>query len=264
VILGGGPNRIGQGIEFDYCCVHAGLRAPGGRLRDRHGQLQPGDRLDRLRHLRPYCSSSRSPRGRTEHLRPQRADGVIVQFGGQTPLKLASPRAAGCPSSAPRRTIDRPRTVSASSALLERSASRQPADGTPERSTRPSRGRTADRLSGPRPAKLRPRRPRHGDRLRRTEPAPFLQPRRSMASPGRPLLVIDYPRRRIRGMTSTQWPTASAHVIGGIMQHIEEAGSTPATPPARSRRPRAAPRDVDEIERHQRRLAARAQRPRRD
>jgi carbamoyl-phosphate synthase large subunit len=41
VILGGGPNRIGQGIEFDYCCVPGGLRPEGRRLRDHHGQLQP-------------------------------------------------------------------------------------------------------------------------------------------------------------------------------------------------------------------------------
>ncbi len=59
IILGGGPNRIGQGIEFDYCCVHAALRAARGRLRDHHGQLQPRDGLDRLRHLATGCTSSR-------------------------------------------------------------------------------------------------------------------------------------------------------------------------------------------------------------
>jgi carbamoyl-phosphate synthase large subunit len=47
VILGGGPNRIGQGIEFDYCCCHACF-ALARRLRDDHGQLQPGDGVDRL------------------------------------------------------------------------------------------------------------------------------------------------------------------------------------------------------------------------
>ena len=52
VVLGGGPNRIGQGIEFDYCCVHAAL-ALRRRVRDHHGQLQPGNRVHRLRHLRP-------------------------------------------------------------------------------------------------------------------------------------------------------------------------------------------------------------------
>ncbi len=53
VILGSGPNRIGQGIEFDYCCVHASMALRDAGLRDGDGQLQPRDRLDRLRHLRP-------------------------------------------------------------------------------------------------------------------------------------------------------------------------------------------------------------------
>ena len=48
VILGGGPNRIGQGIEFDYCCCHASFALQQGGLRDDHDQLQSGDGLDRL------------------------------------------------------------------------------------------------------------------------------------------------------------------------------------------------------------------------
>ena len=51
MILGGGPNRIGQGIEFDYCCCQAAFALQGTGQRDHHGQLQPGDRLHRLRHL---------------------------------------------------------------------------------------------------------------------------------------------------------------------------------------------------------------------
>ena len=64
VILGGGPNRIGQGIEFDYCCCHASLRAARCRLRNHHGQLQPRDRLDRLRHLGPPLFRAADRRGR--------------------------------------------------------------------------------------------------------------------------------------------------------------------------------------------------------
>ena len=48
MILGGGPNRIGQGIEFDYCCCHASFALAGAGLRDDHGQLQPGDGEHRL------------------------------------------------------------------------------------------------------------------------------------------------------------------------------------------------------------------------
>ena len=64
VILGGGPNRIGQGIEFDYCCCHAAFALQRGRLRDHHGQLQSGDGVDRLRHLGPALLRAADRRGR--------------------------------------------------------------------------------------------------------------------------------------------------------------------------------------------------------
>ena len=102
VILGSGPNRIGQGIEFDYCCVHALDGTARGGLRDRDGQLQPRDRLDRLRQLGPPVLRTAHRGGRDERDRlgaHGRAPGsgtdvaplagVIVALGGQTPLKLA-------------------------------------------------------------------------------------------------------------------------------------------------------------------------------
>jgi len=61
IILGSGPNRIGQGIEFDYACVHACFAGRHGRLRDRDGQLQPGDCLHRLRHLGPALLRAADP-----------------------------------------------------------------------------------------------------------------------------------------------------------------------------------------------------------
>ena len=89
VILGSGPNRIGQGIEFDYCCVHASFAPARGRLRDDHGQLQPGDRLDRLRHLRPAVLRAAHQEDVLNVLAAERPQKVIVSLGGQTPLKLA-------------------------------------------------------------------------------------------------------------------------------------------------------------------------------
>ena len=68
VILGSGPNRIGQGVEFDYCCVHAAFAPVRCRLRDGDGQLQPGDRLDRLRHERPPVLRAALGRGRARRL----------------------------------------------------------------------------------------------------------------------------------------------------------------------------------------------------
>ena len=94
VILGSGPNRIGQGIEFDYCCVHASMSLARRRLRDRHGQLQPRDGLDGLRHLGPPLlraadGGRRGQRARCRAGGRRRVVGVIVSLGGQTPLKLA-------------------------------------------------------------------------------------------------------------------------------------------------------------------------------
>ena len=68
LILGSGPNRIGQGIEFDYSCVHAATTLRAGRFRDRDGQLQPGDGLHRLRHRRPAVLRTADLRGRARGL----------------------------------------------------------------------------------------------------------------------------------------------------------------------------------------------------
>ena len=79
IILGSGPNRIGQGIEFDYSCVHASLRAARRRLRDRDGQLQPRDGVDRLRHLRPALLRAAHARGRARGRRtPSSAAGPVA------------------------------------------------------------------------------------------------------------------------------------------------------------------------------------------
>ena len=59
MILGGGPNRIGQGIEFDYCCCHASFALRELGIESIMVNSNPGDGLDRLRHLATCCSSSR-------------------------------------------------------------------------------------------------------------------------------------------------------------------------------------------------------------
>ena len=64
VILGGGPNRIGQGIEFDYCCVHAAYSLKEAGIETIMVNCNPGDRLDRLRHLRPALFRAADRRGR--------------------------------------------------------------------------------------------------------------------------------------------------------------------------------------------------------
>jgi carbamoyl-phosphate synthase large subunit len=98
MILGGGPNRIGQGIEFDYCCVHAALALREAGYETIMVNCNPEtvstdyDTSDRL-----YFESL-TFEDVMEIIEIEQPKGVIVQFGGQTPLKLARAlEAAGAP-----------------------------------------------------------------------------------------------------------------------------------------------------------------------
>ncbi|AFJ02372.1 Carbamoyl-phosphate synthase large chain [Methylophaga frappieri] len=98
MILGGGPNRIGQGIEFDYCCVHAALALRDDGYETIMVNCNPEtvstdyDTSDRL-----YFESL-TLEDVLEVVALEKPKGVIVQFGGQTPLKLARAlEAAGVP-----------------------------------------------------------------------------------------------------------------------------------------------------------------------
>ena len=90
MILGGGPNRIGQGIEFDYCCVHAAFALKEEGFETMMVNSNPGNRFHRLRHERQAVFRAADVGGRAEHLRARKCWGVIAQFGGQTPLNLAA------------------------------------------------------------------------------------------------------------------------------------------------------------------------------
>ena len=89
VILGSGPNRIGQGIEFDYCCVHAAMAVREAGFEAIMVNCNPEtvstdyDTSDKL-YFEPLTLESVM-----NIIRRENPDGVIVQFGGQTPLKLA-------------------------------------------------------------------------------------------------------------------------------------------------------------------------------
>jgi carbamoyl-phosphate synthase large subunit len=98
VVLGGGPNRIGQGIEFDYCCVHAALAMREDGYETIMINCNPEtvstdyDTSDRL-YFEPLTLEDV-----LEVLDKENPKGVIVQYGGQTPLKLARDlEAAGAP-----------------------------------------------------------------------------------------------------------------------------------------------------------------------
>ncbi len=98
MVLGGGPNRIGQGIEFDYCCVHAALALREDGIETIMVNCNPEtvstdyDTSDRL-YFEPLTLEDV-----LEVIETEQPAGVIVQYGGQTPLKLARAlAAAGAP-----------------------------------------------------------------------------------------------------------------------------------------------------------------------
>jgi len=98
IVLGGGPNRIGQGIEFDYCCVHAALALRDDGYETIMVNCNPEtvstdyDTSDRL-YFEPLTLEDV-----LSIIELEKPKGVIVQYGGQTPLKLAEQlQAAGAP-----------------------------------------------------------------------------------------------------------------------------------------------------------------------
>jgi carbamoyl-phosphate synthase large subunit len=132
LILGGGPNRIGQGIEFDYCCVHAAFA------------LEEMDATSVMYNCNPETVSTDYDTSDIlyfepidfEHVRRvievENPDGIIVHFGGQTPLKLAKPLTAigakiiGTPA----RVIDLAEDREKFSKFVQENNLLQPANGT--------------------------------------------------------------------------------------------------------------------------------------
>ncbi len=131
MILGGGPNRIGQGIEFDYCCVHASLALRGMGIESIMVNSNPEtvstdfDISDRL-YFEPLTHEDVLAICRRE-----KPDGVIVQFGGQTPLNLAHGlEQAGVPIlGTPVEAIDRAEDRGRFSEMLDKLGLRAPENG---------------------------------------------------------------------------------------------------------------------------------------
>src|SRR6476620_11190629 len=91
MILGGGPNRIGQGIEFDYCCCHASYSLGEEGFETIIVNSNPEtvstdyDKIDRL-YFEPLTKEDV-----LNIIEDENPEGIIIQFGGQTPLKSALP-----------------------------------------------------------------------------------------------------------------------------------------------------------------------------
>ena len=174
LILGSGPIRIGQGIEFDYCCVHAAFALREAGYETVMVNCNPEtvstdyDTSDRL-YFEPLTIedvlevvAAREARGR--HRAVRRADAAA-------PVACRW-RRRGCPSSARRRTPSTgPRTASASPQLIEKLGLQQPENGVARSHEEAFTRRRAHRLPGDGAALLRARRPGDGGRLRPGQPA---------------------------------------------------------------------------------------------
>ncbi|MCE2390785.1 MAG: carbamoyl-phosphate synthase large subunit [Proteobacteria bacterium] len=224
VILGGGPNRIGQGIEFDYCCVHGVM----GLSKDGYETIMVNcnpetvstdyDTSDRL-YFEPLTLEDV-----LEIVERERPDGVIVQFGGQTPLRLAVPleragvRIIGTSPDAIDRAEDRERFA----ALLSKLDLRQPANGT-ARSLEEAR-READQIGYP--VMVRPSYVLGGRAMKIVHDADALDAYMREAvtvSPEHPVLIDRFLADAIEVDVDALCDGETA-VIGGVMEHIEEAG----------------------------------------
>ena len=225
VILGGGPNRIGQGIEFDYCCCHAAfaLREEGFEtvMINCNPETVSTD----------YDTSDRlyfEPLTREDVLRIielEKPVGVIVQFGGQTPLKLALPlQRAGVPilgTSA--EAIDRAEDRGRFGDLLGKLGLRAPAWGT-ARSVEDAR-RVVEKVGGF-PVMVRPSYVLGGRAMEIVHDDEALSryvTRALQAEPGQTLLIDHFLRDAIEVDVDAVCDGTDV-LVAGIMEHIEEAG----------------------------------------
>ena len=225
MILGGGPNRIGQGIEFDYCCVHASLALKAAGFETIMVNCNPEtvstdyDISDRL-YFEPLTFED--VMAIVEREKPA---GVIVQFGGQTPLKLAVPLSeAGVPilGTSPD-AIDRAEDRERFNQLVDK-LGLKPAQGRagarPRRCDRRRQHRSAI------PCLIRPSYVLGGRAMEVIPDEANLRryvANALLASERHPLLIDRY----LQGATEVDVDAISdgeTVVIGGIMEHVEHAG----------------------------------------
>jgi carbamoyl-phosphate synthase large subunit len=224
MILGGGPNRIGQGIEFDYCCCHAVFALREAGYETIMVNCNPEtvstdyDTADRL-YFEPLTFEDV-----LAIVARERPEGVIVQFGGQTPLKLAVPleragvRILGTPPDAIDRAEDRERF----DAVLEGLGLRRPPGGVAR--SIPEARAVAARIGYP--VLVRPSYVLGGRAMEIVRDERGLESYMRFAvraSPEHPVLVD----RFLADATEVDVDAicdGERVVVGGIMEHIEEAG----------------------------------------
>ncbi len=255
IILGGGPNRIGQGIEFDYCCVHGvmGLRKDGYETImvncNPETVSTDYDTSDRL-YFEPLTLEDV-----LAIVDREQPTGVIVQFGGQTPLRLALPlERAGVPIlGTPADAIDRAEDRERFAQLLRKLGLRQPENGTARDIA--AALRLAANIGYP--VLVRPSYVLGGRAMQIVHDEAELETymrEAVMVSPEHPVLVDRFLANAIEVDVDAICDGELA-IIGGIMEHIEEAGIHSGDS-ACSLPPYSLPRYViDEIRRATRELA---------
>ncbi len=229
IILGGGPNRIGQGIEFDYCCCHAVFALSEAGYESIMVNCNPEtvstdyDTSDRL-YFEPLTAEDVIEICRVEQSRGTLA-GVIVQFGGQTPLKLAHAlEAAGIPilGTTPD-AIDLAEDRHRFQRLLTELGLRQPPNGIA------TSAREAIRVVGQigYPVLIRPSYVLGGRAMEIVHDEAGLRRYISEAvtvSGTSPVLIDSYLQDAVEVDVDALADASGAVHIAGIMEHIEEAG----------------------------------------
>jgi carbamoyl-phosphate synthase large subunit len=234
MILGGGPNRIGQGIEFDYCCVHASFALQAEGFATVMVNSNPEtvstdyDTSDRL-YFEPLTLEDV-----LNVIEVEKPVGVIVQFGGQTPLKLAIPLLRWLETPAGKATGTRiwgtsPESIDSAEdreqfeAILRRLEIRQPRNGL-ARSEAEARA-VADRVGYP--VVVRPSYVLGGRAMEVVYGEEELN--RYMAEavnvePDHPVLIDQYLENATEVDVDALCDATGRVVIGGLMEHIEPAG----------------------------------------
>ncbi|MFH1386156.1 MAG: carbamoyl-phosphate synthase large subunit [bacterium] len=224
MILGGGPNRIGQGIEFDYCCVHASFALREEGIESIMVNSNPEtvstdyDTSDKL-YFEPLTREDV-----LSIIEKERPDGIIVQFGGQTPLNLALPlKEAGARiiGTSPKQ-IDRAEDRKRFAAMLKKLKLHQAPNGTVY-STKEAR-KIAKKIGYP--CLVRPSYVLGGRAMRLVYDDKDLDEFMSTAvqvSPEHPVLVDKFLEDAIE-VDVDAVSDGKQTVVCGIMEHIEEAG----------------------------------------
>ncbi len=224
MILGGGPNRIGQGIEFDYCCCQAAfaLRDAGYEsiMVNSNPETVSTD-YDTSDHLFFEPLTAEDVLNICDRMEPK---GLIVQFGGQTPLNLARAlAAAGAPIIGTSvDSIDAAEDRQLFGELVDRLKLKQPANGI----VRDLQGavHVARRIGFP--VLVRPSFVLGGRGMEIVYDEPGLSryvERAIEVSPGKPLLIDKFLESAVE-VDVDSISDGVRTVIGGVMQHIEEAG----------------------------------------